>query len=130
MSQFMLCKSKHNLKNLNCIEFFNYKMNSELLAEVANEYIPIEEQKNLWILQEMDNYCTEAQQMMNEGILFKNTKLYYLLDELYNKCTDFILWYGSDYLELDEISERKDFFSLVEQGIRYPCCEIYLIMKK
>ena len=52
------------------------------------------------------------------------------MDKLYDKCTDLIVWYGSDYLQLDEISRRKDFFNLIEQGIRDPCCEIYIIIKK
>lgn len=130
MSQFMLCKSEYNLKELNCIKFLSCKINKELLTKVANKYIPIEEQKDLWVLQEIDKYCTETQKIINEGTLFKNTKLYYLLDKLYDKCTDLIVWYGSDYLQLDEISRRKDFFNLIEQGIRDPCCEIYIIIKK
>ena len=130
MSQFMLCKSKYDLKKLNCTKLLNYKINNELLTKVANEYVPVEEQKNLWVLQEIDKYCTETQKSMNEGISFKNTELYCLLNKLYDKCTNLILWYASDYLKLDEISKRKDFFDLIEQEIRYPCCEIYIIMKK
>jgi len=130
MSQFMLCKSEHNLERLNCVKFLSYKRKSKFLIEVANEYVSIEEQKNLWILPEMDEYCTKAQKSMNEGNSFENTELYYLLDKLYDECTDFILWYASDYLQLDEISNREEFFDLIEQEIRCPYCELYIIMKK
>ena len=126
----MLCKSEYNLKKLKCIKFLNYKINSELLTKVANEYVPVEEQKNLWVLQEIDKYCTEAQKSMNEGSPFQNTELYYLLNKLYDKCTNLILWYASDYLQLDEISNREEFFDSIEQEIRYPCCEIYMMLKK
>ena len=60
MSQFMLCKSKYDLKKLNCTKLLNYKINNELLTKVANEYVPVEEQKNLWVLQEI-NYMISVQ---------------------------------------------------------------------
>lgn len=129
MSEFLLCKSEYDLKELHCTKLFNHKQNREFLTKVAREYVPIEEQKNLWVLPEIDRYCTEAQKMVNNGMLFQNTKLYHLLQELYDKCTELLLWYGDEYLQLDEVAARDTFFELVEKGIKDSCCEIYAIIK-
>ncbi len=130
MSQFMLCESNNNLEDLACIKLKDYKANKNLFAKVVHEYLINKDLDKLWVLEDIDKYCVETQRFINEGIPFKNTKLYNLLYNLYNKCQCFILWYGDDYLELDSVTRQCDFFNLIAQEIKEPCCEIYIIMKR
>ena len=92
---------------------------------ILNDYFPNTD-NNIWIIEDIHDYCNEAQ----ESKSFINSKLYYILDKLYDVCDYMVLWYGSEYDDLDEVYSKKGLFEYVEHCLKNPCCEIYLRIDK
>lgn len=127
MSQFMLCKTKNNLKKRGFIKLIDYNnINKEFLINVALEYFENESLNELWIFESIDRYCIEAQNNINLNNSFKSTQLYSLLEYLYNNCTHIIFWYGNDFFNLDVIKYEKGFYKYIFKCIIEPRCEVYL----
>ena len=92
---------------------------------ILNDYFPNTD-NNIWIIEDIHDYCNEAQ----ESKSFVNSKLYYILDKLYDVCDYMVLWYGIEYADLDEVYSKKGLFEYVEHCLENTCCEIYLRIDK
>jgi len=107
MSQFMISRAEADLTDCGGIRLLDSKYNRELLLSVINDYFPNTD-NNIWIIEDIHDYCNEAQ----ESKSFVNSKLYYILDKLYDVCDYMVLWYGSEYDDLDEVYSKKGLFEL------------------
>ncbi len=117
----MMCKSKANLEKYGGKLFVLQKTNNELYRSVLNKYYPDAEYYNIWIIDNIHDFCNEVLDYDS----FIISKLYHELDELYDLCEWMILWYGGEYDNLKEIHTKKEFLNYVKFCVENPCCEIY-----
>lgn len=121
VSQFMMCKSKVNLEEYGGKLFEFHQNNNNLYRSVLNKYYPYTDSYDIWIIENIHDFCNEVLDYDRFGL----SKLYHILDELYDMCEWIILWYGSEYYDLKEIHTKQEFFNYVKSCVKNPCCEIY-----
>jgi hypothetical protein len=124
MSQFMVCKSIYDLAEHNCVKIAHCKENREFYFDVVKDWFG-NVNDGIWVVPNIDIVFTQAQKQ-NGTHLFKMTKLYALLSMLFDVSEILILWYGSEYQDLDKISTRDQFLNYVEASIADPMCECYM----
>lgn len=104
MSQFMLCKSEYDLSGLGGTSLVILRENKELYQAMARKHHP-----NLsdFIFRAVDihSLCDEV----IEAERFTSSKLYAVLNELYEKCDQMLLWYGDEQEDLMEFHTKDDF---------------------
>jgi len=128
MSQFMLCKSAYDLTEQKCVRAVHNKDNKELYYRVIKDLFG-EVSKDIWVVPDIDCIFTQAQKY-NSIYSFETTELYTLLSMLYDVSEVLILWYSDEYSELDNVTTKEQFFSLVKESIAEPTCECYVYVKK
>jgi hypothetical protein len=116
-----MCKSKINLEGYGRKLFSLQKIDNDLYQSVLNKYYPDVEYYDIWIIETIHDLCDEPLDYDS----FIVSELYHVLDKLYDLCEWIILWYGSDYDNLEELHTKKEFLKYVKCRIEYPCCEIY-----
>lgn len=121
MSQFMMCKSKANLEEYGGKLFSLQKTNNDLYRSVLNKYYPDVEYYDIWIIENIHDFCSEVLDYDR----FIVSEFYHVLDELYDLCEWMILWYGGEYDDLEEIHTKEELLTYVKCCVENPCCEIY-----
>lgn len=87
-----MCKTDYNLKRFGGRVPILDEKKDMLFLRVLNEY-HIRECRNVWVIENMDDYCSKQLNCQE----FFVSKLYYLLSDLYDSCEWMILWYGNEY---------------------------------
>lgn len=128
MSQFMICETKNDLVQVGCEKLSKCKENREFFIQVIKNAL-LNEMKfdNLWVFENIDKYFVETQCETHQGKKFEETDLYYKLNMLCDLCDKVILWYGSDFQELDKVTNKKDFLFNIGVDIGNSVCESYII---
>ena len=121
VSQFMICKSKVNIEEYGGKLFGFQKNNNDLYRSVLNQYYPDIEFHDIWIIENIHDFCNEVLDYDR----FIVSELYHILDELYDICEWLILWYGGEYYDLKEIHTKQEFINYVKGCVENPCCELY-----
>lgn len=120
MSQFMLCKSEYNLSDLGGTSLTLLQENKEIYQAMAKQYHPNLSDFTFWVM--------DLQPLRDEAIEAKNftsSKFYTVLNELYEKCDQILLWYGDKQEGLTEFFTKDVFFDYVKECVENPCCEMY-----
>lgn len=125
----MLCESKEDLSELCCIPLSTVKGNEKFLDKIALDLFKKDTVERIWVVEDIDFYCTESQYALNCGVNFEMTRLHQILCDLYRKCDRLAMWYSSEYQDLDIITSIEDFTNRVEKYVRLPMCEVYLFVK-
>lgn len=113
MSQFLICKSEHNLSKYG-IRLQDTSSNIDLYYKVINQYVPKEDVNNIWVIDKIHNMINQLQNNLHE------------IQEIASKSEWMIFWYGSDFDELDVISSEQELMGYLKRNITNPCLEIYL----
>ena len=129
MSQFMMCFSYENLTGFEFSNLTKNISNKELFIKVADKNLKHKENKNIWVMEKIDDYFSEAQLFLNNGKSFKSTKLYNILFNICDLCEVIIFWYGSEFENLDMVIDKKQMLLKIEESVKDSMCECYLIFK-
>lgn len=121
MSQFMICKANFDLKKYGGRSLILNEKKDEFFFRVLREH-NIKEYDNVWIIGNIDDYCSE-QLHYND---FFVSKFYYFLNDLYDLCEWMILWYGNEYGNLDEVYAKDEFINYIQRCMEVPACELYV----
>lgn len=122
MSQFMMCKAEFDLSKYGGKLLSLCDMNNMLFSSVLKRYFAVKEYSNIWIIEDIHDYCDKV--IDNKS--FNNSKLFYMLDNIYDLCDWILLWYGSEYDDLDEVYSKDEFITYIQQCVKNPCCELYV----
>lgn len=122
VSQFMMCKSKSDLKQYGGKRIYFEKENRGLYQSVLNKYYPNAESLDIWVIEGIHNLCDEVLDYHR----FISSELYHILNDLYDLCEWIIMWYGGEYDDLEEICTKEELIDIVKHCIEAPCCEIYV----
>ena len=125
MSQFMLCKTSHNLVEQGCVRLSDYQLNSEFLAKAATEVFACDTLYDIWVVSSIDDLLTQSQRQVVEQS-FETTQLYSLLSSLFDLCDAIALWYGDEYQDLDYADNKELLLSSVRESVMDSMCECYL----
>ena len=112
------------------------KLNSDtrFISRVVNEYFSNEQSENLYEInykgKDIDALFIEAQNQVNENFPFSHTELYIVIKELSNLQVEIILWYGSDYYDLDILFDKGLLMIKIEESINDSFAECYLHYKR
>ena len=129
MSQFIMCYSHKDLSIFGCNRLSSNVANKQIFDRVANNLLKEIEMDNVWIMEGVDNYFLKAQKDVFNGKKFKSTCLYKLLDKICDICHIIIFWYGSEFEDLDIITDKDKMFLYIQESIKDSMCECYLIYK-
>ena len=122
MSQFMICKSSIDLTKFGGKLMNMNDKNNDLFISVVQEHYAEQTYSNLWIIEKIDDYS--CKQLYYDE--FFSSKLFFLLNNLYEICEWMIFWYASDYDELYVVHTKKELIDYVQQCIEKPGCELYI----
>jgi hypothetical protein len=134
MSQFMLCQGNNQKNYTDDTMLITYPFDDNYLTDVSNYFwkdtnkvFTIVDRRTL----EIDTWFTEAQKHLNlENGNFEGTRLFSLLNVILDSATDVVLWYSSYIDDIPCISDRENFFKIVEESIKEPSCEVYIRYRK
>ena len=125
MSQFMLCKTSHNLVKQGCVRISDCKLNGEFLAKVTKEVFACDTLHDIWEMSNIDDLLTPSQRQIVEQS-FESTELYSLLFSLFDLSDIIVLWYSDEYQDLDYVNNKEQFLNSVKESVMDSMCECYL----
>lgn len=131
MSQFMLCNSLKNLGAYGKCLLEKDTENRELFVAVSEKYFHPLNMKNVWIVENISEYCDQALSGIAQTYEMQEThkQLYNLIDKLYDVSETMILWYGNDYKELDIVDTKEELIEYIAEKLKSYCFELYVWCK-
>lgn len=128
MTQFVLVKAKKSCTALVSLE----ELDNNFFRNVAKKLFPNFPTNEICILnvegKDIDQLILESQKKLIYSE-FESTDLYRAIKEVALASDELVLWYGSDYEDLDYIDNTSDLFKEIESTLRSPICELYLHFK-
>lgn len=128
MSQFLLCKGVPPEKIVG-FKIIQYPFSMPWLDK-ASQILWGNDNESIWTVliesQPIDiDFCfTDAQKKSYSMELFKQTTLYYLLNEILRNKVDIVLWYSEIHNDIHKVKSKADFFEKVYEGIKSDFCEV------
>lgn len=133
MTQFALFKINRQEIIGDCLVKLSDLENS-FLEEVAKNFFSESQFDNIYCFHigssDFDTLFLEAQKKVNLGEDFDQTSLVKLLKSIFDGVEEIVLWYGSDYYDLDSVADVNGFFEKLEASARESSCEAYIYFKK
>ena len=126
VSQFLMCSSKSSLSDYGSNLTSLHGKNNKLLIDVSNKYLSMNSFDNLWVIEDIQSYCDKVL----DDTSFMHSKLYSILNDLYDKSDCMIFWYGNEYDDLEVLYSKNEMINYVTRCVTKPACEIYAIVKK
>lgn len=123
--QFMMCKSKSDLKQYGGKQINYERENRGLYQSALNKHYPNAEYSDIWVIEGIHDLCNEVLDYNR----FISSNLYHILNELYDLCEWIIMWYGGEFDNLQEVCTKEELMDIVKHCIGAPCCEIYVRAK-
>jgi len=128
MSECIICKGK---KPKDIGREFDFYELDDFEASVAPY---IWDESDIWTIKvnglSIDFYLTQAQEDINHGIAYKNTKFYNIISKLICSNVKLAMWYDIYYENLPVYNTLDDILSLCYMGIidSSGMCEVYFKM--
>ena len=94
-------------------------------TNVAKEVFKCDMLYDVWIVSNIEDILTQAQRQIVEQP-FEATGLYLLLSSLFDLSDSLVLWYSSDYQDLDCVHNKKQFLGSIKESVLDSICECYL----
>ena len=126
MSEYILCKGKISVDKLERSTIYHYPLDS-FYERVCQFYWPNEIKNDIWTI-EIDQYLTEAQLQIYDGVEFENTIIYSILTQLLQCNSEIIMWYSDFYNDIPIVRSKQEFLKEVFDGITdiSGMCEVYV----
>ena len=122
MSQFMICKSAFDLTQFGGKLINKDEEDYIFFISVVQKHYEEKTYSNIWIIEKIDDYSCEQL----DYNAFISSKLFSLLNNLYEICEWMILWYGDEYDDLDVVHTKNELIDYVQHCIEKPGCELYI----
>lgn len=104
------------------------KRKTYILMQVKDKYFSNENISYLWTIlyhdDDFDTLCIKTNIDLLNGKKFEETVLYEIFLHLLKNVEHIVLWYASDFLDLDVIKEKSNFLKLLEKSISEVTCEM------
>lgn len=98
------------------------------MLEAANTKMPYASMEQVYSF-DIDTLMLDAQkQLANKD--FRETELYLKLSTLIPDAKEIVLWYGSDYSDIDYIEDSQEFLARMKDAVSDSFCEAYIHFKK
>lgn len=121
MSQFLLCKAQCDLSQYGGVSLMQQQENKELYQAVLTKYHPGVSGATVLVIEQIHALCDKA----IEKECFETSKLYSVLNELYEKCDWMLLWYGNEYEDVETFYTKEAFMDYVKESVNNPGGELY-----
>ncbi|MBD5489917.1 MAG: hypothetical protein HDR13_14190 [Lachnospiraceae bacterium] len=122
MSQFMICKSAFDLTQFGGKLINKDEEDYAFFISVVQKHYEEKTYSNIWTIEKIDDYSCEQL----DYNAFISSKLFSLLNNLYEICEWMIFWYGNDYDDLDVVHTKNELIDYVRHCIEKPGCELYI----
>lgn len=124
MTQHILVYSTQKKNSLELVK----NNDNTFLLEAANTKMPYASMEQVYSF-DIDTLMLDAQkQLANKD--FRETELYLKLSTLIPDAKEIVLWYGSDYSDIDYIEDSQEFLARMKDAVSDSFCEAYIHFKK
>ncbi|PHI31748.1 hypothetical protein [Budvicia aquatica] len=129
MSQFILIPIKLKYEdNLNHLDFLS-PVDSKFLEDISHCLDLYSKNFHLYTVNDFDSICMDAQQSLAEGKSIEDTNLFFILNVILKITTEFFVWYGNEYHELDIVTTMDKAIENIVESLKNSSGEIYLHYK-
>jgi hypothetical protein len=130
MTQFALVKTSKTNPNLKPID----EIRDDFLLGIVAKIFPDSSCGRISLFdvdgKDIDSLMLDAQKRVIESSRFEKTVLHGIIDNVARAADELVLWYGSDYEDLECIYDVPTLLSKLEEAVSDSSCELYIHYKK